>query len=88
MVRIYDDGLELGLLSLDEECAEPKNLIRVHGNPEPMELWVLEVCIELNAWIWSTQRWVVVEVAMTLREAAPELATLIQILGSILPNRC
>ena len=88
MVRIYDDGLELRFLSLDEECAEPKSAIRVHCNPESMQLWMLEVCIELNPWIWSTQGWVRVEVAMALREAAPELATLIEILRLILPNRC
>ena len=88
MVRIYDDGLELRFLSLDEECAKPKSAIRVRCNPEPMQLWLLEVCIELNPWIWSTQGWVLVEVAMALREAAPELATLIEILGLILPNQC
>ena len=54
MARIDDDGLDLGLLPLDEESAKPKNFIRVGCNPEPMQLRVLEVCIELNPWIWST----------------------------------
>ena len=87
-VRIYDNRRELRRLSLDEESAQPKDLIRVRYNPEAMELWVPEVGIELDSRIWRTDRWVFVDIAMAFYKTAPKLTTSIKIPGVIFANRC
>jgi hypothetical protein len=84
--RIHDDRLQLGLLSTDEEPAQATKSICELRNPKSVELWVLEVSVELEPRVWATERRIVVDVAMALREAAPQRATAIEIAGSILPN--
>jgi hypothetical protein len=71
---VYDDRLQLRLLIVNEQAAEPDNLIAALCDPDPAELRMLEVRIELNAWIGPTECRIVVDLAVALSEPAPELA--------------
>jgi len=71
ITRSHDDRLELALLSLNEEPAESKNLNCELCNPESVQPRLSKVFVELNPRVWATERRVVVDVAVALREAAP-----------------
>jgi len=85
MPGIHDDRLELRLVRAEQQSAQSKNLTRNLSNPDSTKLWVPEVRIELNAGVWATECWIVVDVAMALRQTAPELATALEVSGFIFP---
>jgi hypothetical protein len=86
MARIHDDRLELGLLSVKQEATESENFPGELRNPESVQLGVAKVLVEFNPRVWATERRVVVDVAMALREAPPELPTSIEVVGMVFAN--
>src|SRR5262245_60860107 len=88
MTRIHDDGLELGLLSANEEPAEAEDAIWLLRNPDAMQVWLRQIRVELQPGIRPADRLVTVDVTMSLREAPPQLPTSLQIAGLILWDGC
>jgi hypothetical protein len=81
------DRLELGLLLFHEKTAEPYDLAVAFGNPEPGQVRMSEVSVELETGIGAPDGWIGVEVAVVLGESAPQLPAATEIAIGVVAYR-